>query len=61
VRIFKRPKPPEQQSEASQQLSGLFEKLVRQQAEKPKHGRNPYTGDPLDLNETYNPFDVKFR
>ena len=60
MRIFKRGDKPATVSESASVLSdSSFDRLLRQQQSRKSDLRNPFTGDPFDPSERYNPHEVK--
>ena len=61
MRIFKRGDTPATVTESTSVLGdSLFDRLLRQQQRK-SDLHNPFTGDPFDPSERYNPHEVKLR
>jgi hypothetical protein len=61
MRILKRGDTPVTVTEnASVLAESFFDRLLRQQSRK-WDLRNPFTGDPFDPSERYNPHEVKLR
>ena len=46
---------------ARAQELNIFARLLRQQLSRKSDLRNPFTGDPFDPSERYNPHEVKMR
>ena len=62
MRIFKRGSKPATATESASVLGdSFFDRLLRQQLSRKSDLRNPFTGDPFDPSERYNPHDVKLR
>jgi hypothetical protein len=62
MRIFKRgDKPAAMTEDASELGDSFFDRLLRHQQSRKSDLRNPFTGDPFDPSERYNPHEVKLR
>jgi hypothetical protein len=62
MRIFKRGDKPAAEIESASELGdSFFDRLLRQQQSRKSDLRNPFTGDPFDPSERYNPHEVKLR
>ena len=62
MRIFKRGDKPATVAESASVLGdSFFDRLLRQQLSRKSDLRNPFTGDPFDPSERYNPHEVKLR
>ena len=62
MRIFKRGDKPATVTESQSVLGdSFFDRLLRQQQSRKSNLRNPFTGDPFDPSERYNPHEVKLR
>ena len=62
MRIFKRGDKPATVTESASVLSDrFFDRLLRRQQSRKSDLRNPFTGDPFDPSERYNPHEVKLR
>ena len=62
MRIFKRGDKPATVTESTFVLGdSLFDRLLRRQQLRKSDLRNPFTGDPFDPSERYNPHEVKLR
>ena len=62
MRIFKRGDKPTTVTESAPVVGdSFFDRLLRQQLSRKSDLRNPFTGDPFDPSERYNPHEVKLR
>ena len=62
MRIFKRRNKPAAMTEGRSELGdSFFDRLLLQQLSRKSDLRNPFTGDPFDPSERYNPHEVKLR
>ena len=62
MRIFKRGDKAATVTESTSVLGdSFFDRLLRQQQSRKSDLRNPFTGDPFDPSERYNPHEVKLR
>jgi hypothetical protein len=62
MRIFKRGDKPATVAENASVLGdSFFDHLLRQQQSRKSDLRNPFTGDPFDPCERYNPDEVKLK
>ena len=62
MRILKRGDKPATVTESASVLSdSFFDRLLRRQQSRKSDLRNPFTGDPFDPSERYNPHEVKLR
>ena len=62
MRIFKQGDKPAMVTESPSELGdSFFDRLLRQQLSRKSDLRNPFTGDPFDPCERYNPHEVKLR
>ena len=62
MRIFKRGDKPATVTESASEIDdSFFDRLLRRQQSRKSDLRNPFTGDPFDPSERYNPHEVKLR
>jgi hypothetical protein len=62
MRIVKRGDKPATVIESASELGdSFFDRLLHQQQSRKSDLRNPFTGDPFDPSERYNPHEVKLR
>ena len=62
MRVFKRGDKPATVTESAPVLvDSFFDRLLRQQLSRKSDLRKPFTGDPFDPSERYNPHEVKMR